>query len=103
MGGSSASSFSRGALIIISCVAVLVVAIGSFLGTVAGSAACLQGGGFCSAGVESWMPWAMLLGPPLATIGFGVVSVRSGRFTPIAAGALLFFIVGIATPAIVVG
>jgi hypothetical protein len=49
------------------------------------------------------MPWAMIFGPPVATIGFGIVSVRSGRFTPIAGGAILLFVVGVATPAIVAG
>ncbi len=99
---STATAFSRRALIAISCVAVLLVAAASFFSTLVASYACFEGGGFCAVGgIERWMPWAMIFAPPIATIGFGVASVRGGRFTPIAAGAILCFVVGVATPAIV--
>lgn len=99
---STATAFSRRALIAISCVAVVVVAAASSFSTALASLACIEGAGFCAVGgLEKWMPLAMILGPPIATAGFGVASVRGGRFTPIAAGAILCFVVGVATPALV--
>lgn len=44
----------------------------------------------------------MMVAPPVVAVGFCVVGVRRGRFTPIAAGAILLFIVGAATPIIAV-
>ena len=99
---STATAFSQRALIAISCVAVLLVAAASFFSTLLASLRCFEGGGFCAVGgIEGWMPWAMIFVPPTATVGFGVASVRGGRFTPIAAGAILCFVVGVAAPAIV--
>ncbi len=75
---STATAFSRRALIAIACVAVLIVAVASFLSTLVASYACFEGGGFCAVGgIEEWMPWAMIVGPPVAAIGFGVMGVRS--------------------------
>jgi hypothetical protein len=82
---------------------MLIVACASVASTLISPLRCVgnAGGSYCTGTVEPWEQWALMLGPPLATIGFGIASVRGGRFTPIAAGAAGMFVVGVAAPLIV--
>jgi hypothetical protein len=98
----SASGFSRPALIGISIVAVLLVAIGSAGATVTASIGCVHdSGSSCRGSIDHMEFWLMMIGPPVLAVGFGVMGVHRGRFTPIVAGALLLFTVGVASPLIV--